>query len=216
MLRLQSAFAGRHEIMGPMRDRVLALAGLLQAIKLVQQMANNGQAETRPLTACVSSLFRFDADSTEAVYGGAEQLESGLRRLIAQIEGGDRDTTQTRIAMNVLHLERRFLADSDTVEAVQRRLMEIKRQSEALEPTHPTVLSQLGALYAERISPLGPKVLVQGNPVYLAQAQVVAEVRATLLAALRSAVLWRQLGGSYWDFLFSRRAMVEAARELLT
>jgi len=215
MLRLQSAFAGRHEIMGPMRDRVLALAGLLQAIKLVQQMANNGQAETRPLTACVSSLFRFDADSTEAVYGDAEQLESGLRRLIAQIEGGDRDTTQTRIAMNVLHLERRFLADSDTVEAVQRRLMEIKRQSEALEPTHPTVLSQLGALYAERISPLGPKVLVQGNPVYLAQAQVVAEVRATLLAALRSAVLWRQLGGSYWDFLISRRAMVEAARELL-
>jgi len=70
-------------------------------------------------------------------------------------------------------------------------------------------------LYAAQISPLGPKVLVQGNPVYLAQPQVVSEVRATLLAALRAAVLWRQVGGSYWDFLFSRRKMVEAARELL-
>jgi high frequency lysogenization protein len=199
-----------------MKDRALALAGLLQAIKLVQQMANNGQAETRPLAACISSLFRFDADDAEAVYGGARQLESGLRRLIAQIEGGDRDTAQTRIAMNVLHLERRFLASPDTVEAVQRGLMEIKRQSEQLEPTHPTVLSRLGELYSEQISPLGPKVLVQGNPVYLAQPQVVAEVRATLLAGLRSAVLWRQVGGSYWDFLFSRRAMVEAARELLS
>lgn len=198
-----------------MKDRVLALAGLLQAIKLVQQMANNGQAETRPLAACISSLFRFDADSTEAVYGGADQLQSGLRRLIAQVEGGDRDTGQTRIAMNVLHLERRFLANADSVEAVQRALMAIKRQSEQLEPTHPTVLSRLGELYSEQISPLGPKVLVQGNPVYLAQPQVVAEVRATLLAGLRSAVLWRQMGGSYWDFLFSRRAMVEAARELL-
>jgi high frequency lysogenization protein len=198
-----------------MKDRVLALAGLLQAIKLVQQMANNGHAETRPLTACISSLFRFDADSTEAVYGGADQLESGLRRLIAQIEGGDRDTTQTRIAMNVLHLERRFMASADTVEALQRGLMEIKRQSDHFEPTHPTVLSRLGELYAAQISPLGPKVLVQGNPVYLAQPQVVGEVRATLLAALRSAVLWRQVGGSYWDFLFSRRTMVEAAQDLL-
>ena len=33
---------------------------------------------------------------------------------------------------------------------------------------------------------------------------------ALLLAAVRSAVLWRQLGGNYWDFLFSRKAMVDA------
>ena len=37
--------------------------------------------------------------------------------------------------------------------------------------------------------------------------EVVAEIRALLLAALRSAVLWRQMGGSYWDFMFRRRAM---------
>ena len=39
-----------------MKDRVIALAGLLQAIRLVQQMANNGQSETRPLAACIDSL----------------------------------------------------------------------------------------------------------------------------------------------------------------
>ncbi|MNT00829.1 High frequency lysogenization protein HflD [compost metagenome] len=52
--------------------------------------------------------------------------------------------------------------------------------------------------------------MVQGNPHYLGQAGVVAEIRALLLAAVRAAVLWRQLGGSYWDFLLSRKAMVEA------
>jgi len=35
------------------------------------------------------------------------------------------------------------------------------------------------------------------------------------LAALRSAMLWRQLGGSWFDLLLSRRRMVETARELL-
>jgi high frequency lysogenization protein len=70
-------------------------------------------------------------------------------------------------------------------------------------------------LYAEKVSPLGPKIMVQGNPVYLAQAQVVSEVRAALLAAVRAAVLWRQLGGSYWDFFLSRRQLNEATRGLL-
>ena len=43
----------------------------------------------------------------------------------------------------------------------------------------------------------------------------VAEIRALLLAAVRSALLWRQLGGSQWQFLFARRAMVESvARHL--
>jgi high frequency lysogenization protein len=198
-----------------MKDRVLALAGLLQAIRLVQQMANNGQAETRPLAACIDSLFRFDAESTEAIYGSVAELEPGLRRVIAQLDGSDRDTAQTRIAMNVLHLERRFIASPATVEGVRKGLEEIERQREHWGPTHPTVLGRLGELYAEQISPLGPRVLVQGNPVYLSQPSVVGEVRATLLAALRSAVLWRQLGGSYWDLLLSRRAMVETARQLL-
>ena len=39
---------------------------------------------------------------------------------------------------------------------------------------------------------------------------MVAEIRALLLAALRSAVLWRQCGGSLWDFVFRRREMAAA------
>ena len=198
-----------------MKDRVLALAGLLQAVRLVQQMANNGQAETRPLAACIGSLFRFDAETTEEVYGGASELAPGLQRVIAQLDGSDRDTAQTRIAMNVMHLERKFVAASATVEAVRRELEDIQRQSLLSGPTHPNVLARLGDLYAAQISTLGPRVLVQGNPVYLSQVTVVGEVRATLLAALRSAVLWRQSGGSYWDLLLSRRAMVETAKGLL-
>jgi high frequency lysogenization protein len=198
-----------------MKDRVLALAGLLQSIRLVQQMANNGESETRALAAVVESLFRFDADSTEEIYGGASELAPGLRRVVAQLDGSDRDAAQTRMAMNVLHLERRFAASPEAMEKVQRRLEETQRDRQPWEPTHPAVLARLGEVYADLISPLGPRVMVQGNPVYLSQPGVVAEVRAALLAALRSAVLWRQLGGSYWDLLLSRRRMVETAMELL-
>lgn len=196
-----------------MKNRVLALAGLLQSLQQVQRMANHGQAETRPLAACIDSLFRFDAEDTVSVYGGAANLEPGLRRLLIQIDGGpERDTGLTRMAMSVMHLERRFFANPKTVSAVRTGLESIEPQREQWGPTHPTVMARLGELYAEQISPMGPRVLVQGNPVYLAQPDVVAEVRATLLAGLRSAVLWRQLGGSYWDFVIARRTMANAAR----
>jgi len=77
------------------------------------------------------------------------------------------------------------------------------------------VLAALGSLYAQTVSQLRPRVLVQGNPHYLGQATVVAEIRAVLLAALRSAVLWRQLGGSLWDFLLRRRQMAASIDALL-
>lgn len=199
-----------------MKDRALALAGLLQAVQLVQQMAQTGQAEAKPLAACIDSLFRFDAESPEAVFDGAARLEPGLKRLVNQLEGGaGRDSALTRMAMTVLHLERRFMQQGAAVEAIRSGLEEIGRQRTHLGPTHPTVLARLGELYARELSPIGPRVLVQGNPVYLGQPDLVGEVRAALLAAVRAAVLWRQLGGSYWDFLFGRRALVQAAREWL-
>lgn len=199
-----------------MKDRALALAGLLQAIELVQQMAQTGQAQGEALTACVDSLFRFEAETPEDVFGGAARVAPGLRRLIGQLEGGaGRDPALTRMAMTVLHLERNFIRHPDAPGAVREGLEDIARQRGPLGDAHPTVLARLGELYARDISPIGPRVLVQGNPVYLGQPDLVGEVRATLLAALRAAVLWRQVGGSYWDFLLGRRSLVAAARDWL-
>ena len=201
--------------LAPMKDRVLALAGLLQSVELVQEMANNGQARTSALAPCIDSLFRFDAETTEAVYGGVRELGPGLRRVLAQLDGEGRDPAQTRMAMSVLHLERRFAAHAEAGERVQEQLQELQQGQQEWVPTHPEVLTRLGEVYAELVSPLGPKVMVAGNPVYLSQPGVVAEIRAALLAALRAAVLWRQVGGSWWDLLLSRRRMVETAKELL-
>jgi high frequency lysogenization protein len=199
-----------------MKDRALALAALLQAVEQVNLMANQGQAQTEPLATCINSLFVFDADQTEHIYGNRHQLKAGLKCLSNQLLGeAARDNTITRIALNVLHLERQFNRNPRAMQAVHAKLQDIKMQAETSGATHPDILAALGALYAEKVSPLGPKIMVQGNPVYLAQAQVVSEVRAALLAAVRAAVLWRQLGGSYWDFFLSRRQLNEATRGLL-
>jgi high frequency lysogenization protein len=57
--------------------------------------------------------------------------------------------------------------------------------------------------------------MVEGNPAYLQQPVQVNQIRALLLAAVRGAVLWRQLGGSQLRLLFRRRQYAMLARGLL-
>ena len=199
----------------PIPERVLALAGVLQALSQVRRIADTGQSDAAVVQTALDSVFRIDADTPEAVYGNVVNLTPGLKLLRDYLNKQTSDDGLTRLALSVLQLERRFVGESNTVNAVASGIAEIASQAEASGSTHPDVLSALGGLYADTISHLRPRVMVQGNPHYLGQPGVVAEIRAILLAAVRSAVLWRQLGGSFWDLLFSRRAMADAASEWL-
>jgi high frequency lysogenization protein len=199
----------------PIPERVLALAGVLQALSQVRRIADTGQSDAAVVQTALDSVFRIDADTPEEVYGRVANLAPGLKLLSDYLNKQGSDEGLTRLALSVLQLERRFVGEPDTVHAVARGIAGIAPQAEASGSAHPDVLSALGGLYADTISHLRPRVMVQGNPHYLGQPGVVAEIRAILLAAVRSAVLWRQLGGSFWDVLFSRRAMADAAGEWL-
>ena len=193
-----------------MEARVLALAGLAQALKQVRRIAETGQADAAVLSTALDSVFRIDADSPAAVYGGREAVVPGLMLLRDYFGNHGSDPLLPKLALSVIQLERRFVADRVISTEVHEGILDIRPKADELGHTHPEVLAALGTLYADTVSQLRPKVMVQGNPHYLGQAHVVAEIRAVLLAALRSAVLWRQLGGSLWDFLLARRRMIEA------
>lgn len=199
-----------------MKDRVIALAGLVQAVRLVQQMADTGSAEGRPLEASLASVFRLDAETVEAVYGGIEGVEYGLKALARHLDGSNRQPGTVRIGFAVLMVERKLAARRDLLDRIAAGLREIEPMATESGLSHPTVLARLGELYAGTVSTLSPRVLVQGNPLYLSQAPIVAEIRALLMAAMRSAVLWRQVGGTYWDFVLRRGPLAATARRLAT
>ncbi len=193
-----------------MEQRALALAGLLQSLKQVRQIADTGQADAGVVATAIDSVFRIDAESPPAVYGDASALRSGLLLLRGYFGSDGKDELLPRLALAVLQLERRFVRDAGMAQRVHEGVLALAPAAVRLGNQHPDVLAALGALYADTISHLRPRVLVQGNPHYLGQTGVVAEIRAMLLAALRSAVLWRQLDGSLWDFLLRRRELVQA------
>lgn len=198
-----------------MKDRVLALAGLLQAITAVRQIAHEGRADADLVQPCIDSVFRLDAENVEAVYGGAQLLKPGLECLLRQINGQGRDLAISRMAATVLQLERQMMRQPRMLEALRQGIESTERQREHFGGDHTSVSQRLADIYADTLSQLKPRVMVQGNPLQLAQSAVVAQIRAALLAAVRSAVLWRQLGGSYWDFALRRGAMTRIAKDLM-
>jgi high frequency lysogenization protein len=201
--------------MSDMDERVLALAGLVQALRQVRQIAENGQADQAIVGTALDSVFRIDAASAAAVYGSPDALEPGLRLLRDYFGNQGHDELLPRLTLAVMQLERRFVRESDTARKVHDGVVALVPSAERLGSVHPDVLAALGSLYADTVSHLRPRVLVQGNPHYLGRADVVAEIRAVLLAALRSAVLWRQMGGSLWDFVLRRRDLIATIDTLL-
>jgi high frequency lysogenization protein len=198
----------------PLSDRVLALAGVAQALAQVRRIAETGAADATTLGTAMDSVFRIDAESPAAVFGGTGALAPGLRLLRAYFRNESDDALLPRLGLAVLQLERRFVRDPAAAQ-VHDGILRIAPDAGTKGSGHPDVLGALGALYASTVSGLRPRIMVQGNPHYLGQAAVVAEIRATLLAALRAAVLWRQTGGTLWDFPLRRRQMLEAIERLL-
>ena len=201
--------------MTPFDDRVLALGALLVALSQVRRIAETGQSDTATLQLALDSVFRLDAADTAAAVGGVDAVRPGLRLLRDYLAGTNKDEALGKLAMAVMQLERRFVADGAMTERVRTGLRALQGPVERLGSPHYGVVAGLASLYADTISHLRPRVMVQGNPHYLGQAGVVAEIRALLLAALRAAVLWRQMGGSLWDFLFRRRDMAAAIDQLM-
>jgi high frequency lysogenization protein len=197
-------------------ERVLALAGVFQGAALAQQLATDGRCDEVAFEASVSSVFRIDADSVAAVYGGVSGLRRGLRTLVAQFDDATRDIAVMRMAVTVLRLERSLTRNRPLVERLRDGIVSAQRQVEHFGLSHPNVSARLAELYASTLSTLKPRVMVTGNPAQLQQKANVDRVRTALLASARSAVLFHQLGGRQWHLLIYRKQCAMLARGLLT
>ena len=197
-------------------ERVIALAGLFQACTLTQQLANDGRCDETAMEAGVASVFRIDAPSVVGVYGSISNVRIGLRSLIAQLDESDSNMAVTKMVVTVMRLERSLSSRQDLLDKLQQGIITAQRQVEHFGQGSAQVTSRLAELYTSILSTLTPRVMVSGDTEQLQKPVVVEKVRANLLAAVRSAVLWRQIGGRQWQLLLYRNQCGMLARGLLT
>lgn len=197
--------------------QTLALAGLFQASSLVDQMAHAGMVDSAPMENSLYSIFQLDPDSTPAVYNGVSGVRTGLRLLreVLQADGDERHGRAIRYAINLLHLEARLRQDRDMLAAVRARLESLKERMADRSPADDEVVAGLDEIYRDTLSTLSFRIQVSGEATQLQNESVARRIRALLLAGVRSAMLWRQLGGSRWHLLFRRGRLQVACDELL-
>lgn len=200
-----------------MKERTLALAGIFQATELVRQAANHGTWSGYAASSSLHSLFQLEADSAEEIYGGTVKLRLGTETMLAVLQGDNRYTDSLRYTVGLLQIEKKFRRAASLQEEVGRRLQEISRFDEAAEQheREDHQAHEISCLYSDTISQLSPRIVVNGKPQYLKNERTVDWVRTLLLAGLRSAILWSQLGGGRFELMFGRKKIMREAQSLL-
>ena len=203
--------------MASLHDKTLALAGIFQASALVQQVATTGHLDSEPLETCLKSVIELNPDDLTNIYGSPRNLNMGLKLIISQFGANDNktDIDIARYTISLMHLEKKLAKQPQMLQRISDGVDRAREQLEHFPITHENIIANLAGIYAETISKIPPKIMVSGDNQYLGDSHVADKIRALLLCGMRSAVLWRQLGGSRWQVLFQRKKLVMQAEQIL-
>ena len=193
----------------------IALAGVCQAAALVQSVARKGSADTQAVETSTSSILVTNPDSPQQVYGALPNLKIGFTTLVAQLDGESRhkDAEITRYVASILNLERKLSKHKTALNDLGNRISHVQRQLAHVDFEHAQIICSLASVYTDIVSPLAPKIQIAGNQQHLSLETNQHKVRALLLAGVRSAVLWRQMGGKRRHILFNKSQILKAAKQ---
>ncbi|ANO32622.1 lysogenization regulator HflD [Vibrio breoganii] len=196
-------------------DRTIAFAGICQAVALVQQVAKDGHCNSAAFETSVAAIINTNPADTVSVFGNERDLKVGLECLARGIDSSATGNELTRYVISLMALERKLSQRRDSMAQLGDRIQQIERQTEHFDLFEEQMINNLASVYLDVVSPIGPRIQVTGNPAMLQQTSVQSKVRALLLSGIRSAVLWRQVGGKRRHLIFGRKKMIEQAEILL-
>ncbi len=204
-----------------LRDQVLALAGVLQAAALVDRLAKSGNVPDDAYKTSIGSLFEFNPSSAQAVYGGDAEYRFGLdlgMRTLKEILNKRRSGQKAdviRYALSLLHLAGKLRKTKSLLDLLGRRLRELQGHLNESGPMGDQVTLGIARAYQETLSTFRFRIQVQGDGRYLQNKETANQVRALLLAGVRAATLWHQVGGRRWHLLLYRRDMLRALERII-
>ena len=224
-----------------LKNQVIALARVALAAALVDKLARTGYDEIESFNTLIHALLDTNPKSTESVFIDRNHLRLGLdtlRRILHQTGAhqAELQRSQTtnnslddynyseilRYVLSMVHLERKLSSNQQMLGNIGSRLEQVERQVQHFSGPdavsgyrNESVLANIASIYADTISTFRFRIQVNGNPNHLQQELIVHKIRCLLLCGIRSAVLWKQVGGSRFKVLLNRAQHAEMATELL-
>lgn len=195
---------------------VTALAGVYQAIDAVIQIARQGKMETATVEPCIYSLFQIDAADVDAVFGAPGAMLPGVQQLVAQLTGvPERSLEMTRYAIHLMRLERNLSRHPELLHRIGAGVTAAENKRDHFGLLHANIFAHFADLYQDTLSQLKPRILIRGEASHLRDPDNQHRIRALLLAGVRAAMLWQQVGGSRWHILFKNKQILHDAQQYL-
>lgn len=212
--------------MSNIKDETIALAALFQACSLIQKVARYGSFDANDASSIIRGIIITNPKVIEDIYD-PKNLNTGFRQLLACI-GGSNDKTESvleisKTAFRLIALEQALEKNTAIFDTLGNKIdmlrVDILNKCQDYETQEPSniidmqYISMYAKIYQEIISPNFPRLIIFGEEAYLRQVENQEKIRALLLSAIRSIVLWRQVGGRRLMFLFRRKAIIEMAKK---
>ena len=203
----------------PMTDKALALAAVFQEATLVEKIATKQTIDEAAYNISIDSIFTLNTGHVSTIFDGQENLGVGLDKMSVCLANKHQDPHNkliTQYAISLLTLERKLNKKNAMRDQLRQRIVRATEQAEHFgSKTHDSVIASLAETYLNTLSTFKYRIQVKGDPIILQQAYVVNKIRALLLAGIRAAVLWRQVGGNMWQLLFFRKNYLKTVDTLL-
>ena len=199
------------------RDQSIALAGMFQAVRLVQQTAQGERRDAAATEASIRSILNTDPESAIDVYGNSRALMLGLEVTTGQLgnDSKQRDMALTGYVITLMHLERKLSRNADLMKALATGIDRVKGEIKLADEQDPGIIAALAAVYRDTVSTLQPRIMVKGDESVLRNSDSKNMIRALLLAGMRAAVLWKQRGGNRMRLILQRKQILDCCAELL-
>jgi high frequency lysogenization protein len=213
-----------------------ALAGLVQATVTVHAIAHGQPVDAAQKAALIRAIFATNPDSLDDIFPTLAPYREGFRMAATMLASPASAAIEPlKYSIVLLDLEKRLRAQPALVQQIGQGIDKLAQRepdwlaagaysasssgsnsgsgSESIEvPEH--VYRELSELYQQTVSTLSRRVQVTGDIAQLRRDDIAAEVRALLLAGIRFAWLWRQLGGRRWHLVLRRSNIRHALAEL--
>ncbi|MDF5938776.1 high frequency lysogenization protein HflD [Pseudomonas aeruginosa] len=200
------------------RQQLIALGAVFESAALVDKLARTGQISEAPLGLHARQPAGAQPGQHPDVYGGDSlNLRDGFKALASALERkpGSLQREPLRYAPAMLTLERQLDKRGDMLDLIGQRLDQVEQQVQHFGLVHENVIASFASIYQDTLSTFRQRIRVHGDMRHLQVSSNAARIRALLLAGIRSARLWRQLGGSRWQMVFSRRRLLNELYPLL-
>ncbi|MGK0395260.1 MAG: high frequency lysogenization protein [Candidatus Azotimanducaceae bacterium] len=154
-------------------------------------------------------IFVQNPGSIAEVYGGTKDITLGLSLLRDILNKFDAEAhgDLVRYSLAVMTLERAFVRQPDklrTLGAEITRIDQQRMQQPERSGVDEDTVAVLAEVYERVLGEVQPRIKISGNRSHLQNTANVQRIRALLLSAIRSAVLFHQVGGRRWQLLLMR------------